>query len=310
MTESSVALGPGGEFDRIRAMMAVWGSSAWGIGDDAALVHVPEGEQLIVSTDTSVENVHFRRDWLSDEEIGYRAAVAALSDLAAMAANPLGLLLALSIPPQWIDAERGIARGVLEAVSAAGTVIVGGDLSRSSELSLAITVLGSTLRPLRRSGALAGDTIYVTGVLGGPAAALASFESGERPGDWARARFAHPLPRLAEARWLRDRGATAGIDISDGLIADLRHLCEASGAGAVLEIGSLRTGAGITPLSAAASGEEYELIVTAGALDTDEFERNFGVPLTAIGTVGSPATGVVVREGGRAVLPPAGFNHF
>ena len=122
MTLRATPLGPGPEFDAIREMLRRWGPRARGIGDDAALIDVPAGEQLAVSTDSSVEGVHFRRGWLSPREIGYRATVAALSDLAAMAATPAGLLLALGVPPKWRSDLDALAPGVAWAGTAAGVV--------------------------------------------------------------------------------------------------------------------------------------------------------------------------------------------
>ena len=111
-------LGPGREFDLVRVMMSRWGDRARGIGDDATVLDVPAGEHLVLSTDTSLEDVHFRRDWLSPEEIGWRATAAALSDLAAMAANPLGVLVALTLSARWIDDLGALAEGIAASASA------------------------------------------------------------------------------------------------------------------------------------------------------------------------------------------------
>ena len=160
-------LGGRREFDVIRAMLGVWGPHAHGIGDDAAVLTVPEGQRLIASTDASFEGVHFRREWLRPREIGARAAAAALSDLAAMAATPLGLLLALALPQSWLPEIEEVAHGVGEMASRTRCPIVGGNLARADVLSLTLTVLGSAVNPLARAGARAGDIVYVTGLLGG-----------------------------------------------------------------------------------------------------------------------------------------------
>ena len=154
-SDAHVQLGAGDEFDAIRAMLREWGARAVGIGDDAAVLAAPVGERLVASIDASVEGVHFRRDWLTAQEIGARATAAALSDLAAMAAAPLGLLLALGLPREWRRELDAIARGVGEMASSVGCPIVGGNVTRASELSLTITVLGSSARPLGRDGARA-----------------------------------------------------------------------------------------------------------------------------------------------------------
>jgi thiamine monophosphate kinase len=160
-----IALGPGKEFDLVRALLREWGAAATGTGDDAALVRIPADEMLVASTDVSVENVHFRRQWIAPHEIAYRATTAALSDLAAMGARALGILLSLTLPDSWRGDVVALARGVGDAVRAADTVVLGGDLSRGGELSLSLTVLGSARNPLRRSAVRPGDRLYVTGRL-------------------------------------------------------------------------------------------------------------------------------------------------
>jgi thiamine-monophosphate kinase len=311
--EPGVPLGPGREFDAIRALLARWGHRAVGIGDDAALVQVPRGDALVVSVDTALENRHFRDEWLTPREIGYRAVTAALSDLAAMAAQPLGILLALTLPERWSAHLPAIADGVADAVTAAGTTILGGNLAASELLGLTTTVLGSAFVPLRRSGLRPGDAVYVTGHLGGPGAAIASWNSGHRLHDAHRQRFARPVARLREARWLADRGANAAIDISDGLAADLQHLAAASGVGLDIDLDLVPLVDGVNgPVAAAASGEEYELVVGAPAgapLDTSEFERTFGIPLTAIGRAVPRESGLVFRRGTERVAKPSGYDH-
>jgi len=286
--DTHLPLGGGAEFDAIRSMLAEWGDRAAGIGDDAALLNVPVGERLVVSTDASVEGFHFRREWFSAEEIGARAAAAALSDLAAMAATPLGLLLALGVPASWESELTEIARGVGASAERAGCAIVGGNISRSTELSLTITVLGSAVAPLHRRGARVGDVLYLTGRLGGPGSALRALLDGRVPDAAHMARFVAPVPRLREARWLAEHGATAGIDVSDGLLADVGHLALASGVTVELDADRVPRMAGISATDAISSGEEYELVIVA-ARDVEirptEFEARFGVALTEIGVV-------------------------
>jgi thiamine-monophosphate kinase len=302
-------LGPGEEFDAIRDLIARFGDVASGIGDDAAVLDVPRGERLVVSTDTSVEGRHFRAGWLSAEEIGYRAVTAALSDLAAMAAQPLAVLWAVDLPEGWRPKLLALADGARDAVRAVGTKIVGGNLSGADALSITTTVLGSAYRPLTRAGARDGDRLYVTGRLGGPALALASWLAEKTPEREHRARFARPQARIIEARWLADHGVTAGLDISDGLASDARHLAAAGGIGLTVHIDRLPTVQGADAQTAARSGEEYELLVTAPSLDTAEFERRFGIPLTAIGEVGAGG-GVAFLDRGRPVEVGRGHDHF
>lgn len=308
MSVGQSALGPGAEFDAIRAMLRRLGPRAKGVGDDAAVLSVARGDSVVASVDACVENRHFRRGWLTPREIGRRAVVAAMSDLAAMAARPIGVLLALVVPSGWRAELDALTDGFSEAVAECGTVVVGGNMSDGGELSITTTVLGSAFTPLARTGARAGDKVYVTGRLGAPAAALERLSRGEDPGPF-RERFARPHARLAEARWLADGGATAAVDISDGVVADLRHLAAASNVRIELDAGRLPCFAGVSVESALASGEEYELGVTgSGPLDTAAFSHRFGVPLTEIGRIVAGEPGVDVR--GARVAAISGHDHF
>ena len=303
-------LGPGKEFDLVRTLLAEWGKSAQRIGDDAAVLDVPAGERLVVTTDTSVEGVHFRREWLSHFEIGYRATAASLSDLAAMGARPLGVLIALTLPEGDRDAARSLATGIREGAAAVLSPIVGGDLSSGPLLSLTITSLGSVTRPLTRGGAKIGERVYVTGTLGGPAAALRAWRAGREPTEGDRARFARPVPRIEAGAVLSAWGATAAIDISDGLIADLRHIAAASKVRIEIDVERIPHVAGTTGVEAASSGEEYEIAVTAPAIDTTRSSEELGVELTEIGRVVAGPPGVVLLQNGASISAPAGFDHF
>src|SRR5438270_8845509 len=145
-------LGPGREFDLVRPLLAEWGKTAQRIGDDAAVLEVPPGERIVVTTDTSVEDVHFRREWLNHFEIGYRATAASLSDLAAMGARPLGVVIALTLPAADRAEAREIATGIREGASAVMCPIIGGDLSAGKVLSLTVTAIVSVARALSRTG--------------------------------------------------------------------------------------------------------------------------------------------------------------
>ena len=304
-------LGPGREFDLMREMMSRWGDRARGIGDDATVLGVPAGEQIVLSTDTSLEDVHFRREWLSAEEIGWRATAAALSDLAAMAANPLGVLVALTLSPQWIDDLGDLAEGIASSAAAAEAPIVGGDLTRGERLAITVTVIGSSATPLRRVGAQPGDTLWVTGQLGGPAVAMAAWGEGRQPTPEARSRFARPVPRIREAQWLLSAGATAGIDISDGLGGDASHLAAASGVRITIDAEAVPLAAGADISAAQRSGEEYELLVTTRTpFDAGAFQSEFGLSLTRIGAVEEGEPGVDLLIGGERVASPAGYDHF
>lgn len=312
-TPTPVALGPGREFASISRWVRQWGSRAHGIGDDAAILDVPTGTRLVVSTDTSTEDVHFRRAWLHPIEIGWRAAMAALSDLAAMGAEPLGVLIALGAPPAWDPDLDEVLHGVGDACAAAKVPIIGGDTTRSPVLTLSITVLGTATEPMRRDGARAGDWLYLTGGLGGPGAAVAAWYAGRTPMATHRARFARPVARLGMGAWCAANGATAAIDLSDGLVADAGHIAAASGVRLVIELGAVPVLGGVVAREALASGEEYELLVTGPAgMDVAAKAARVGT-LTPIGRVSAAtqaeAAGVVVRDGPQRVDPPAGYDH-
>ena len=316
MNDSSpmpVALGPGREFASIARWVRQWGSRAHGIGDDAAILDVPAGTRLVVSTDTTTEDVHFRRAWLAPVEIGWRAAMAALSDLAAMGAEPLGVLVALGAPASWDAALDDVLQGVGDACAAARVPIIGGDTTRGPVLTLGITVLGTTCQPMLRSGARAGDVLFVTGSLGGPGSALAAWLAGGSPRATHRARFARPVARLSMGAWCAANGATSAIDLSDGLVADAGHLAAASRVLIDIELGAVPVLGGVSAREALASGEEYELLIT-GPMGMDVAARDARIgTLTPIGRVLAPTpaagSGVTVRDGPLRVDPPAGYDH-
>jgi len=314
----ALRLGPGGEFDRLRAIFASLGAAGRGLGDDCALIRIGT-RTLALSIDLSLEGVHFRTDWLSFREIGWRATAAALSDLAAEGATPLGVLVSLGVPGnrQRRSGNAAPAVQIMSGVGAAarsvGAHVLGGDLVRSARYLVDACVLGVAQRPVRRSGARPGDGLWVTGRLGGAGLALAALRAGRHLAPAVRRRFARPVARIAAGRWLARRGARAMIDISDGLAGDAGHLAAASGVRVELELERLPCWPGVTPLAAARSGEEYELLVAMprafGEAGARAFRRATGLPLTRIGacTVGH---GVRTADNGRRITPPSGFDHF
>lgn len=305
------ALGNGAEFDAIRRMLERWGPHARSIGDDAAVLNISGDKLLVASTDTSVENVHFRRGWLSPRQIGYRALAAALSDLAAMGAMPLGVLVAMVIPEDWRGDLDGISDGIGDAAAASEVNIIGGDMSRGSEMSLGFTVLGSARKVLLRSNLRRGDCVYLTGHVGGSLAALRALEEGRTPDEAHLERFARPVPRIKEAMYLAGAGATGAIDISDGLAADLCHLAVASRVRIVIDLAAVKVADGVSPVDAIASGEEYEIVVTSPVdVDTSAFRAEFGVDLTLIGAVEEGEPGVDFFLNGKEVEVPSGYLHF
>lgn len=325
MASARSELGPGREFDLIRALTAGVGSGGGvveGPGDDAAVL---EGG-WVVTCDLSLEGVHLRRDWLSPTDMGHRAVGAALSDLAAMAAEPAAVLLSLA---GSVDDHRSgflaeVGRGARTAVEASGARLAGGDVTRSpGPLVVDVIALGRAAHPVLRRGARPGDDLWVTGALGAAAAAIRLLERGEAPGAELRARYARPEPRIAVALRVAATGRVrAMLDLSDGLAGDARHLAAASGV--ALELDDARI-----PVDAAASralgaeaardaalhgGEDYELFFAAEpafAREAPELERALGLPLTCVGRV-QEGSGVYLRRpsGERVELAGGGWDHF
>ncbi len=310
---SHTPLGPGPEFDMIRGIWNRIGDRASSSGDDCAFFTVG-GEQLAISSDLSVEGTHFQVGWMSHEETGWRAATAGLSDLAAVAATPLGMTVSVGTSDEQPDDHVAeLMKGAADAAEAAGAMIWGGDIVRSEWLVLDVTVVGRMEKdPVTRGGAEVGDGLFVTGRLGGPAAALGAWEDHREPDAAARVRFVRPVARIAEAQWLRDAGARGMIDVSDGLLADTRHLAAASEVACVLDIDAVpvHPAAG-GPEEAITSGEEYELLVALpdGVVATGEFSERFGLSLTCVGRV-EAGSGVRVERDGTSVDGLATFRHF
>ncbi len=306
-----------------------------GVGDDAAVVR---GRGVAVtSVDTMVEGVHFRSHQLTPAEIGHRALAGALSDLAAMGAPAGEAYLALGLPPGFeLPQARALIGGAAELARQFGVAIAGGDLTAAPVLVVSFTVVGWVQDPgelVGREGARPGDLIGVTGALGGSAAGLAVLDgrAAELAPDLARRlrdRYARPAPRLAAGRALALAGASAMIDLSDGLASDVRHLASAGGLTAVLDPAALPLATGVSQVAAAVAldpaqfvlggGEDYELCLCANpasapALESALREADAGLTITWIGRMLDPATGTddVARHG--LVLgedsSPSGYEH-
>jgi thiamine-monophosphate kinase len=327
-----IPLGSGAEFDLIRRFypadpsppgpMRIPDAVRIGAGDDCAIVR---GEGLALSVDMSVEGVHFQRAWLQPEEIGYRAAAAALSDLAAVAATPIGVLASIAIDDSETEIVPRIMDGVRAAAAGVRAVLLGGDMSwTSGPMVVDIVVVGNALRPVLRRGARAGDSLWVTGELGAAAAAVGAWQAGRTPEAAARLAFALPTPRVAEAIWLAARGAVdALIDVSDGLASDVEHIAVASDVRIIIDAASVPIHPTVhahTPdynhalRLALTGGEDYELCFAAppGTVEhiAESFVDTFDLKLTCIGTV-HEGSGVMLRTGGAVVdMPYAGHDHF
>ncbi len=294
---------------------------ATGIGDDCAVLRLPEGHELLVTTDFSLEGVHFRREWHPADAVGHRCLTRGLSDIAAMGGEPLAAFLSLALPsdlPQrWADQ---FMKGMLALARRFGVTLAGGDTAQSPGGVLAdITVLGSVPagQAILRSGARPGDGIFVTGELGAPVALLEQMFANPKRKFRAAAFPAHfyPEPRIAVARQLRTKKlATAMIDISDGLSTDLRHICESSGVGATiieraLPIASLGRHE-VERRHALHGGDEYQLLFTAAPARRVAKEIA-GVSITRIGYINEGHEIVIEHENGDTTeLEAGGWEHF
>jgi len=306
---------------RIRGRAARRQGVTAGIGDDCAVLRIPADHQTLVTTDFSLEGVHFRREWHPAEAVGHRCLTRGLSDIAAMGGNPIAAFLSLALPqnlPQsWVNQ---FVRGLLKLADAFHVCLAGGDTAQSPGGVLAdVVVVGSVPqgKAIRRSGARAGDRIYVTGALGGAAATLRLLFSGRklRPDDYPR--HFHPTPRIQVGRLLREKGlASAMIDLSDGLSTDLAHICQESGVGAeihapAIPCASLGKPAREAELQFAVNGgDDYELLFTARHGKRVP-SRIAGVSITQIGHITKERHIVLVsQEGVGSELRPQGWEHF
>ncbi len=304
---------------------------ALGLLDDAALLAPASGEQLVVTTDALVEGRHFLPD-TNSQALGHKALAVNLSDLAAMAARPLAYTLALSLPdgaphPEWLD---GFSRGLGGLQDEVDVFLAGGDtVATPGPLSIVITAFGSLPndRALTRNGASSGDDVYVSGTIGDGALGLLVARdqrafAGPAGDLFLTDRYLRPTPRNALGQALAGV-ASACADVSDGLVADLGHICRASGLGATVD-------AGLVPLSGPAAeaiatdetllttavtgGDDYELVFTAAAVRRAEIEalaQSADIPLTLIGAM-STEKGVRMRlpGGGELVANSGGYRHF
>jgi thiamine-monophosphate kinase len=294
-----------------------------GVGDDAAVLAM--NGLLAVTVDTLVAGVHFP-DGIAPPLLGHRALAVNLSDLAAMGAEPRWATLALTFPKAdelWLE---GFSRGLFELAERHGVSLVGGNLARGP-LSVTIQVMGRVERGriLTRAGGNVGDDVYVTGTLGDSAAGIALIkERVETPhgsaGAALKERFYRPVPRIAAGLALRSL-ASAAIDVSDGLIADLGHICERSGCGALVDVEHVPLSAELLSVCppqialahALGGGDDYELCFTAPPSRAEEIERALegtGVSATRVGQL-VPGQEVVCRRDGEPYKPPLpGYRHF
>ncbi len=308
--------------ERIRRRAAGRGDVVLGIGDDAALLLPPPGMLLAVATDTLNIDVHFPGETAA-ADIGWKALAVNLSDLAAMGAQPAWATLSLSLPHAdvaWVDA---FLDGFLELAARHRLALVGGDTTRGP-LSVCVTVHGFVAPEavLRRGGARAGDDVWVTGSLGDAAAALVQWRAGGAADAPLRARLDRPVPRIDAGLGLAAGIASAAIDISDGLLADLGHVCDASGVGAEIDVAALPASAALSSrfdaearrAVQATGGDDYELCFTAAPAQREAvaaLAARCRTPMTRVGRiVAGDGVRAMLPDGNAWIAPRAGHVHF
>lgn len=319
--------GEPGEFGLIRWIREQVGASdslVQGIGDDCAIEELDHGEQLLTSTDLLIEDVHFKRNWTSMFDLGRKSVAVNISDIAAMGGTPQSLYLGIGRPKQVTVTEiKDFIRGFLSEAGLFKVVLAGGDTCASpGPLMIAVTAHGRVAKSAAvcRRGARIGDAIYVSGTLGDSALALQKLLSGKQPESALAQRLHTPTARVALGQQLvKRRLATAMLDVSDGLLADLNHLLVASEVGAELELGAI-------PLSGAfrkalrqdpklidlalAGGEDYELLFTSAVPDLDR-QTDFNPAVKRIGTIcQTPDLRIRQADGSDYQCNQQGFDHF
>jgi thiamine-monophosphate kinase len=292
-----------------------------GIGDDCAILRIPAGHEALVTTDFSLEGIHFRREWHPGEVVGHRCLTRGLSDIAAMGGQPIAAFLSLALPrnlPQsWVDR---FLKGLLRTADAFKVSLAGGDTAESpGGVLVDIVVVGSAPKgtAIRRSGARSGDRIYVTGELGGSAATLKLLSSGRKLRPHEYPQHFHPIPRIQLGWWLREkRLASAMIDISDGLSTDLAHICEESGVGAQIHADAVpRSTIGkpdheVDLNFALHGGDDYELLFTSPRGKRVP-TKIAGVPVTQIGHITRGKHIFLLNDQGVGFeLKAEGWQHF
>jgi thiamine-monophosphate kinase len=312
--QSAADLGEFALIDRITTHLAANSSVQVGVGDDAAVLRL--AGDLAVSTDTMVEDVHFRRSWSAAQDVGRKAVAACVADAEAMGAVPVGIVISLALPSQtaveWVD---GFAEGVAIEADRAGVALVGGDLTSAPVIVVTVTVLADQCgrEPITRAGAKPGEVVAMTGRLGWAAAGLAVLTRGFRSP--AAVVVAHRVPEVpyGQGRIAADAGAGAMIDISDGLLADLGHLCRASGVCVDLDSSAFEIAEPQQAVAAAVGGGDPLVFQLTGG-DDHALVATFApnqVPdgWTVLGRVlpGDPA---VLVDGAEPDLETLGWKHF
>ncbi len=307
---------------------ASWQQLVIGIGDDAAAWHGDASIQL-ATVDTLIQDVHFSLDTASWSEVGWRAMAANLSDIAAMGGVPKYALVSLALPRHTeVEDVTDLYQGMIELAQQSGVAIIGGDISGAPVVVITITILGNARNQdmwvLTRLTAEPGEQVAVTGYLGASAAGLEmlsrQLQFDPEATTCFRGAFLHPYPRIAEGQLLLDAGVKTAIDISDGLISDMKQICRASRVGARIEIDSVP----VQPLvkanfgdkfieMALSGGEDYELLFTGSAEVIDRVKQAASCPITVVGEVTADEAGEITlidKNGNPFELGKAGWEHF
>jgi len=282
-----------------------------GPGDDAALLRIKQGH-VVVSTDLLVEGRHFRRDWVSGYDVGRRAAAQNLSDINAMGGTAHSLTVGLAAPAELPVAwALDFARGFAEECALVGASVVGGDITRASEIVIAVTVIGAVKQaPVLRSGARPGDVLALAGRQGWSAGGLAVLGRGFRSPRVLVEAYRRAEPPYDAGRVAAEAGATAMIDVSDGLLADLGHICEASGVGATVRLDALPRSEPLQAVAAATGADPLSFVLGGG--EDHSLLATFPSEETPSGwtVIGSVTAGSGVTLDGAAYDGPTGWTHF
>jgi thiamine-monophosphate kinase len=320
-----------GEFGLIKAISVIAYKGAgvvMGVGDDAAVLTSSPNKVFLVTTDLLLEGVHFSLEFTDYHSLGRKAAGVNLSDIAACGGKPTAFLVSLAIPPETDAASiKALYKGMVEQARTYGVPLVGGDTSRGEQLMISVTFIGEVEERncVYRHGAKHGDRIFVTGTLGDSALGLKMLKNGVKEGYPVQCHL-DPTPRVKEGSEIARRGlATAMIDVSDGLIADLGHILEASGVGAQVHLPQLPLSAPYREhinsyyknpyLLALAGGEDYELLFTASEGRPEAIKKlaeELGTPITMIGEIVEASAGVTIvgPDGKKFPVEQRGHNHF
>lgn len=289
-----------------------------GIGDDCAVLKPSAGNELLITTDFCIENVHFRREWHAAHAVGHRCLTRGLSDIAAMGGEPMACFLSLglpqSLPQTWVN---NFLKGLLAQAGRYKVQLAGGDISSAHQITADIVVTGQVPRgqAVLRSGARRGDRVFVTGSLGGSASVLKQLFGGKKVTPSRSSPHFYPTPRIEVGAWLqKHKLATSMIDLSDGLSVDLAHICQESGVFALIHASQIPVAEGADLNLALHGGEDYELLFTTRK--QAKIPGKIGsVRVTEIGVIKnlrnySSAIQILGQNGKTSALPQHGWEHF